>query len=69
MKRSFKTLSRKTFRYVQLDIETSDQELILDDYYNIYATYPFPEKAKFDTSDPELKKIWDDSLADHSKQL
>ncbi len=59
MNRSFKTLSRKTFRYVQLDIETSDQELIIDDYYNVYATYPFREIASFKTSEPELQKIWD----------
>ena len=59
MNRSFKTLSRKTFRYVQLDIETSDEELIIDDYYNIYTVYPFNEVAKFRSSDPELHKIWD----------
>ena len=59
LNRSFQTLSRKTFRYVQLDIETVDQELVINDYYNVYVVYPFKEKAKFQSSDPELSKIWD----------
>lgn len=57
--RSFKSLSRKTFRYVQFDIETSEEELVINDYYNVYTAYPFEEKAHFISSDPELKKIWD----------
>jgi len=59
MNRNFKVLSRKTFRYVQLDIKTSDEELVINDYYNIYAVYPFHEKASFKSSDPLLQKIWD----------
>ena len=57
--RSLKSLSRRTFRYVQFDIETSDEELVINDYYNVYTVYPFEEKAKFASSDPELNKIWD----------
>jgi alpha-L-rhamnosidase len=57
--RSFKSFSRKTFRYVQFDIQTSGEELVINDYHNVYTAYPFAEKAHFISSDPELKKIWD----------
>lgn len=59
LNRTFQSFSRKTFRYVQFDIQTSDEELILNDYHNVYTAYPFKEKASFNSSDPELKKIWD----------
>jgi len=59
LNRSFKSFSRKTFRYVQFDIQTSDEELVINDYHNFYTAYPFQEKAHFKSSDPELKKIWD----------
>jgi len=59
LNRSFKSLSRRTFRYVQFDIENSEEELVINDYYNVYTAYPFEEKAHFISSDPDLKKIWD----------
>lgn len=57
--RTFKSLSRRTFRYVQLDIETLDEALEINDYYHISTTYPFDEKAIFKSNNPKLEKIWD----------
>ncbi|MEN8201157.1 MAG: alpha-L-rhamnosidase N-terminal domain-containing protein [Bacteroidota bacterium] len=59
MERTFKPLARKTFRFIQLDIETASEELILVDYLNIFAGYPFEEKASFRSDDPVHSKIWD----------
>ncbi len=56
--RKYKSLSRKTFRYVQLDIETGDEALVINDYYNIRTNYPFDEKAIFKSNNPKLEKIW-----------
>lgn len=57
--RKFKPLSRKTFRYVQLDIETGQQELIIEDYYNVKTVYPFEERASFKSDDTRLDRIWE----------
>ncbi len=57
--RKFKSLSRRTFRYVQLDIETMDEDLVINDYYHVRTTYPFDEKAIFKSDNPQLEKIWD----------
>ncbi|MDA3822758.1 MAG: alpha-L-rhamnosidase [Bacteroidales bacterium] len=59
VERSYKPFSRKTFRYIQLDIETSDEELVINDYLNIYTAYPFEENASFKSEDEQLDKIWE----------
>lgn len=59
MRRLFKPLGMRTFRYVQLDIVTGNEPLIIDDYYGIYSRYPFEEKATFTSNDKSLDKIWE----------
>ncbi len=57
-KRLFRPLSRRTYRFVQLDIQTKDEILILEKYYSVFMGYPFEEKAKFEADDEALKNIW-----------
>jgi alpha-L-rhamnosidase len=57
-KRIFQTLWWRTFRYIELEIETKDEPLVLNDFYSIYSAYPFEEKASFTTDNPQLKDIW-----------
>jgi alpha-L-rhamnosidase len=59
MNRMFQPLWLRTFRYVQLEIETSNEELVLNDYHNIFTAYPFTQKASFSSDNPKLKQIWD----------
>ncbi len=59
--RSFKPIGQRTFRFIQLDIETKDEALVIDDYYNVYTAYPFKENAKFITDNKVLNAIWDAS--------
>ena len=56
--RSFSPLWLRTWRYIQLDIETGDQPLVLDDLYGIYTGYPFVQKASFASNDSSLQEIW-----------
>lgn len=58
-KRSFESLWLRTFRFVQIDVETAGEDLVLEDFYNMFTGYPFQQKAVFNTDDPSLKKIWD----------
>lgn len=58
-KRIFRTLWFKTFRYLQLDITTKDEELVIDDLYSMSTGYPFKMAAKFSSNDESLKEIWD----------
>jgi alpha-L-rhamnosidase len=57
--RIYKPLGLRTYRYVQLEIETADEELVVNDYYGVFTMYPFKQKASFTSEDPWLEKIWD----------
>jgi len=56
--REIKTTWIRTYRYIQMEIETSEEPLYINDFYGLYTTYPFEQKAKFETSDPTLSHIW-----------
>jgi hypothetical protein len=56
--RLFRPLWKRTFRFVQLNIETGEQDLIINDFSSVFMGYPFKEIAKFESDDSELTKIW-----------
>jgi len=57
--RLFRPLAKRTFRFVQLDIETGAEALTIEDLTSVYTAYPFREIASFRCDDPELEKIWE----------
>lgn len=58
-KRLFRPLYYRTFRYVQLHIETKHDPLIINDFSSSFTAYPFKENAGFNSSDTSLRRIWD----------
>jgi hypothetical protein len=56
--RSFSPLWVRTWRYLQLDITTGNEPLVLEDLYGIFSGYPFVQKATFTSNDPSLEDIW-----------
>jgi alpha-L-rhamnosidase len=56
--RIFQTLWWRTFRYIEMEIETKEEPLVLNDFYSIFSAYPFEEKALFISDNPQLKDIW-----------
>jgi hypothetical protein len=65
--RTFETLWWRTWRYLDIEIETQDQPITLLSLEAHYTAYPFNVQAKFDSSDPELNKIW--AIGWHTAQL
>jgi hypothetical protein len=57
--RLFRPLWWRTFRYFQLDIETKSEPLVMEDLRAIYTAYPFSLRAKFESDDPALERIWE----------
>jgi hypothetical protein len=53
----FSSLWWRTYRYMQLQISTKDQPLVIDDLYGIFTGYPFKLNAKFDAGNDTLNKI------------
>jgi hypothetical protein len=57
--RVFEPLWWRTWRYLDLDIETGAEPLTLESLEARFTAYPFEERATFQSPDAELKKIWD----------
>jgi hypothetical protein len=57
-RRLFAPIDFRTYRYLQLDIETSGEPLTVDDLSGVFTGYPFRENARFESNDPELARIW-----------
>ncbi|UKT64932.1 alpha-L-rhamnosidase C-terminal domain-containing protein [Pedobacter mucosus] len=58
-KRLFRPLWLRTYRYIQLEIVTKNEPLIIDDFYGMQTGYPFKQVASFTSNDTSLKEIWD----------
>lgn len=56
--RTFMPLWFRTWRYLELKIQTGDAPLTLEHLQVYFSAYPFQERASFTSSDPELEKIW-----------
>ncbi len=56
--RSFEPLWWRAWRYIDLEIATGEEPLSLDSFTASYTAYPFRQIAAFESSDPELNKIW-----------
>jgi hypothetical protein len=55
--RTFMPLWWRTWRYVELRVHTVDAPITLLSFRTFYTAYPFTEKGKFASNDPQLEKI------------
>lgn len=56
--RKFRPLWFRAYRYLQLDIITADDPLVLNDIYGMKTGYPLQMNAAFSSNDPSLQEIW-----------
>jgi hypothetical protein len=57
--RSFEPLWWRTWRYLDLDIQTGADPMTLESLTAQFTAYPFEERASFTSDDAGLKKIWE----------
>jgi alpha-L-rhamnosidase len=65
--RVFEPLWWRTWRYLDLDIETAGDPLSLEHLTAHFTAYPFKEVAQFSSSDRDLNRIW--AIGWHGTQL
>jgi hypothetical protein len=53
----FTTLSYRTYRYIQIEIKTQDEPLIIEDVFGTFTGYPFGLESKLNTENELLDKI------------
>lgn len=56
--RQWETLWWRTWRYVELRIETGAEPLILSSVQGWYTAYPMQQRARLDTENAEMAKMW-----------
>lgn len=55
----FRPLRFRTFRYIQMNIVTKDEPLIIQSFNSIFTAYPFELKGSFTCNDTILNKIFE----------
>lgn len=54
----YEPLNWRTWRYLQIEVESADREVVLRDIKATFTAYPFVQKASFTSSDSSLDAIW-----------
>lgn len=54
---TFTPLSFRTFRYVEVRVETQDEELLIRDIHSHFTGFPFTMRASLRTDDPFLQQL------------
>jgi hypothetical protein len=57
-RRRFQTLYWRSYRYVQMDVETADAALHVNDLHGIFTAYPFRERGRFASDLPWIHDVW-----------
>jgi alpha-L-rhamnosidase len=57
--RLFRPLWFRTWRYVQMEIETGGEALTINNFSSVFTAYPLKENAAFESDQQDLRKIWD----------
>src|SRR5690349_11726882 len=52
-------LTWRTWRYLQIDVEATEQPVRVERLTNWFSAYPFPQRASFSSDDDSLRAIWD----------
>jgi hypothetical protein len=58
-RRTFRPLWWRAYRYVELDVETKDEPLTIEDLRATFVGYPFQRRAQFDGGSSEINRILD----------
>jgi alpha-L-rhamnosidase len=57
--RIFQPLWLRTWRYVQLEVETGNEPLTIEDIHGDFSAYPFREEGSFSSNNPLHERIWE----------
>lgn len=57
-RRTLRSLWFRTYRYVQLDVETADASLVLHDVRGAFTGYPYEERGRFASDAGWIDSVW-----------
>jgi alpha-L-rhamnosidase len=56
---SYTSFLFRTYRYMQLIVQTGNDPVVIDSLYGTFTAYPFKQESVFRSDDPEIKQILD----------
>lgn len=56
---NFTTLSWRTYRYLQVEVQTGNDPLVIEDIYGTFTGYPFEMNAKLESDNEEMDAMMD----------
>jgi hypothetical protein len=57
--RLFRPLWWRTYRYLQMEVSTQSEPLVIEDLRGAFTAYPFVMRAQFASDNPELSRMWE----------
>lgn len=54
---NFTPLAYRTYRYIEIKIETKEEPVVIEDLYGTFIGYPFELKSKLEINVPEIDKM------------
>ena len=57
--RAFRPLWWRTFRYLQIEVETQATPLVMHGLTNVFSAFPFVQRGHFASDSPELARVWE----------
>jgi hypothetical protein len=57
-RRRFQTLYWRSFRYIQLDVETGEEPLRIHDLHGVFTAYPFRARGRFGSDVAWIDSVW-----------
>jgi len=65
--RVFQPMWFRTFRFIQLEVSTANEPLVIEDYYNVFSASPIPVTASFKTGDVVYDQVW--KICEHGLEI
>ncbi|HEV8365991.1 MAG TPA: alpha-L-rhamnosidase C-terminal domain-containing protein, partial [Gemmatimonadaceae bacterium] len=56
--RRFRTLWFRAYRFVQLDVQTADEPLIVHEVHGVFTAYPYVERGRFASDAAWIDSVW-----------
>jgi len=57
-RRRFQTLWFRTWRYVQVEVETADEPVTIHDVHGVFTAYPYEERGRFTSDAAWIDSVW-----------
>ncbi|MBV9302759.1 MAG: family 78 glycoside hydrolase catalytic domain [Acidobacteriaceae bacterium] len=63
LQRIYRPLFWRTYRYLELNVESANEPIVIEDIHGVFTSYPFERRATFEVDNPALNRELDEILS------